>query len=404
MKLSIIIVNYNVRYFLEQCLYSVLPAVASIESEILVVDNDSTDGSLEYLQPLFPHVTFISNKKNLGFGKANNLALERAAGEYVLFLNPDTLVPEDCFTKCLSFFDEHPKAGAIGIRMLDGSGRFLPESKRSFPATSTAFYKLTGLSALFPGSRVFNKYSLGYLDDKENHPVDVLAGAFMMIRKQLLDTTGGFDEQFFMYGEDIDLSYRLKQAGYENWYFANACIIHFKGESSKKSTLKYVQMFYSAMIIFVQKHYKGKGASVLKFFMVTGIKAKAVLQFTKTFLKRRTSSLQKKEWKILIAGSKNEYDECYNIYHHAALEKHISGRFDSRLNDTADLLQLKDHCNKNNINTIVFCRGSLQYSSIISAVEILGPGYSYRFHTAGSRSIVGSDSKTDTGETLPGDK
>jgi GT2 family glycosyltransferase len=216
LELSIIIVNYNVKFFLEQCLHTVLKAVSKIEAEIWVVDNNSSDGSLSYLKPRFPSIHFIENQKNVGFGAANNQALSLCSGEYILFLNPDTLLPEDCLIKCLQFIRTLPKAGALGIRMLDGSGHFLPESKRAFPSPITAFCKLVGLSALFPQSAFFNHYSLGNLSEHENHQVDVLAGAFMLVKKSVLEKAGAFDQRFFMYGEDIDLSYQIQQAGFFN--------------------------------------------------------------------------------------------------------------------------------------------------------------------------------------------
>lgn len=271
MDLSVIIVNYNIKYFLEQCLHSVMNASAVLKAEVLVVDNASSDKSVEYLQKVFPSVQFIASDKNLGFGKASNLAYQKSKGRYILFLNPDTLVAEDCFAKCMAFMDVHCRAGALGIRMIDGSGKFLPESKRSFPSASTAFFKLVGLSALFPKSKFFNKYALGYLDEHRNHIVDVLAGAFMMVRKEVLDKIGAFDEAFFMYGEDIDLSYRIQKAGYENWYFAGSSIIHFKGESTKKGSLNYVKMFYHAMSVFVKKHYHGSRAKIFVFFIQAAI-------------------------------------------------------------------------------------------------------------------------------------
>jgi GT2 family glycosyltransferase len=284
MVLSVIIVNYNVKYFLEQCLHSVMKATAALPAEVVVVDNASTDNSVEYLKPMFPSVQFIASEKNLGFGKANNRALERCTGKYILFLNPDTLVAEDCFDKCVAFMDAQTKACALGIRMVDGSGEFLPESKRSFPSASTAFFKLIGLSSLFPKSKFFNKYSLGYLNEHQNHVVDVLAGAFMMVRKDVLDKIGAFDEAFFMYGEDIDLSYRIQKAGFENWYFADSSIIHFKGESTKKGSLNYVKMFYHAMSVFVKKHYHGSRARMFVFFIQSAIWIRAFFSWLGSFL------------------------------------------------------------------------------------------------------------------------
>ncbi|MGZ3939754.1 MAG: glycosyltransferase family 2 protein, partial [Flavisolibacter sp.] len=277
MRLSVIIVNYNVKYFLEQCLLSVQKSAAGLEVQVMVVDNQSKDGSLEYLQPKFPGVHFIDNERNAGFAKACNRGLKCAKGELVLFLNPDTIVPEDCFTKCLSFFDTHPDCGALGIKMIDGSGKFLKESKRSFPSPLTSLYKLSGLSLLFPKSRVFGRYHLGHLDKNFNHEVDVLAGAFMMVRKSLLEKVGGFDEDFFMYGEDVDLSYRIQEAGFKNYYLSETAIIHFKGESTRRGSLNYVKMFYNAMSVFVRKHYGRTRAGVFNFLIHLAIWARAAV-------------------------------------------------------------------------------------------------------------------------------
>ncbi|HTH30189.1 MAG TPA: glycosyltransferase, partial [Lacibacter sp.] len=291
MQLTVIIVNYNVKYFLEQCLLSVQKAIEGIEAEVFVVDNASTDGSREYLEPKFTNIHFTWNTENIGFGKACNQALKQSSGDFVLFLNPDTVVPEDCFTACFNFFLQRPDAGAIGIRMLDGSGKFLPESKRSFPSPITSFYKLSGLSAIFPGSKTFGRYHLGYLDQHKNHEVDVLAGAFMMIRRDVITQTGGFDESFFMYGEDVDLSYRIQKTTcsatgvkYKNYYFSDRSILHFKGESTKKSSVNYVRMFYDAMSLFVQKHYSSSRAGVFSSLINAAIWMRAFVSLMKRFI------------------------------------------------------------------------------------------------------------------------
>ena len=261
-----------------------MKAIQNIESEVFVVDNNSSDGSKDFFKNRFNGVKFIWNKENIGFSKANNRAVKHAAGKYILFLNPDTLVPEDCFEKCISFFETHPEAGALGIKMLDGSGNFLKESKRSFPSPLTSFYKLSGLAKLFPYSKIFSKYYLGNIDEKQNHEVDVLAGAFMMIPKKIIDSIGSFDEDFFMYGEDIDLSYRIREAGYKNLYFADSSIIHFKGESTKRGGLNYVKLFYKAMSIFARKHY-GNRAVVFNLLIQIGILLRAFLSVVKRFIK-----------------------------------------------------------------------------------------------------------------------
>ncbi len=286
MDLSVIIVNYNVKYFLEQCLFSVQQASERLVVETIVIDNRSTDNSLSYLQPKFPSVLFISNEENRGFAQASNQGLKHASGKYILFLNPDTILPEDSLRKSIEYLENTPGSGALGIKMIDGSGNFLRESKRSFPSPMTSFYKLTGLASIFPRSKVFARYHLGNLDENKSHVVDVLAGAFMLIRKDVLDQTGSFDETFFMYGEDVDLSYRIQKAGFTNHYFAGSSIIHFKGESTKRGSMNYVRMFYNAMSIFVRKHYGGKKAGLFHFFIHLAIWARAALSATGTFIRK----------------------------------------------------------------------------------------------------------------------
>ncbi|HQV55153.1 MAG TPA: glycosyltransferase [Chitinophagaceae bacterium] len=286
MELSVIIVNYNVKLFLEQCLCSVQKAMAVIDAEVIVVDNNSSDNSIEYLTAKFPAVKYITNKENTGFAKACNQGLQQAKGSYILFLNPDTIIPEDCFTKCVSFFEANKDAGAIGIKMLDGSGKFLKESKRSFPSPSTSLYKLFGLAKLFPRSKIFSRYHLGHLNENVNNEVDVLAGAFMMIKREVLDKVGGFDETFFMYGEDVDLSYRIQKAGFKNHYFAESSIIHFKGESTRKGSMNYVRMFYNAMSIFVRKHYGGSKAGIFSFLIHVAIWFRAALSTIGSFIRK----------------------------------------------------------------------------------------------------------------------
>jgi len=258
LKLSVVIVNYNVKHFLEQCLNSVVKALEGLEGEIIVVDNNSVDGSIKLLKEKFKDIQLIANKKNTGFAVANNQAIKIAKGEYVLLLNPDTIVQEDTFSKCLEFMDETSNAGALGVKMYDGKGLFLPESKRGLPTPSVAFYKIFGLSTIFPKSKIFGKYHLGYLSENDIHEVDVLSGAFMLLRKKAIDKVGLLDESFFMYGEDIDLSYRIINGGYKNYYFPKTNIIHYKGESTKKSSINYVFIFYKAMIIFAEKHFSKK--------------------------------------------------------------------------------------------------------------------------------------------------
>lgn len=285
LTISIIIVNYNVKFFLEQCLYSIEKATAGMEVEVIVVDNSSTDGSEAYLGAKFPSIKYVFNSTNIGFGKACNQGLGLSRGEYVLFLNPDTLLAEDSLQTCIEFFASHKDAGALGVRMVDGTGAFLKESKRSFPSPMTSLYKLFGLSLIFPHSKTFGRYHLGHLSEEENHEVDVLAGAFMMIPKKVLNEVGAFDEAFFMYGEDVDLSYRIQAAGYKNYYLADTTIIHFKGESTKRGSLNYVRLFYSAMNIFVRKHYGGASATIFRLSIQFAIGVRAAMAAAVKFIR-----------------------------------------------------------------------------------------------------------------------
>lgn len=256
-----------------------------MEGEIIVIDNNSIDGSNAFFQNKFEEVKFIWNGANVGFAKANNQAIEMASGEYVLFLNPDTIIAEDCLEKVIAFISSQKNNCASGIKMIDGSGKFLKESKRAFPDPMTSLYKISGLAKLFPHSKTFAKYHLGNLDKNENHEVDVLAGAFMMIPKNILSEVKGFDEDFFMYGEDVDLSYRIQKAGFKNFYFSESSIIHFKGESTKKGSINYVKMFYKAMSIFVKKHYGGSKAGLFHLLIQSAILLRAVLASVARFLK-----------------------------------------------------------------------------------------------------------------------
>ncbi len=286
MKLSVIIVNYNVKYFLEQCLLSVYRSMQGIDGEVLVVDNHSVDGSADMIREKFPSVILVENKTNAGFSYANNQAIRISTGTYTLLLNPDTLVEENTFARVLAFMDRHPDAGGLGVKMIDGKGNFLPESKRGLPVPSVAFYKISGLSALFPRSRIFGKYHLGYLDPDQTHEVDILSGAFMLLRREVLDKTGLLDETFFMYGEDIDLSYRITRAGFKNYYFPETRIIHYKGESTKKSSVNYVLVFYRAMKIFADKHFSKSNARMFSVLISAAIYLRAGTAILARLLKR----------------------------------------------------------------------------------------------------------------------
>ncbi|MHB8261233.1 MAG: glycosyltransferase [Bacteroidia bacterium] len=286
MKLSIVIVNYNVKHFIEQCLHSVFSALKGIDAQVFVVDNNSVDGSVALIKEKFPQVILIENKVNTGFAKANNQAIRLGKGQYVLLLNPDTVVQEDTFIKTLAFMDAHPDAGGLGVKMVDGKGNFLPESKRGLPTPEVAFYKIFGLAKFFPASKRFGRYHLTYLDKNKTHSIDILSGAFMLLRAETLSKCGLLDEDYFMYGEDIDLSYRILLSGYKNYYYPETTIIHYKGESTKKSSVNYVLVFYRAMAIFARKHFSQNRAKTFSILIHVAIYLRAAASITWRMAKR----------------------------------------------------------------------------------------------------------------------
>ncbi len=255
MKISVVIVNYNVKYYLAQCLFSLRRALHGIDAEVIVVDNDSKDNSVPYLKQVHPWVKYVEAGCNLGFSKANNLAIQKSSGEYVLLLNPDTVVGEHVISDALRFMDAHPKAGGVGVRMLNSDSSDAMESRRGIPTPSTAFWKMTGLCRRYPASHRFARYYMSWLSWDCPAQIEIMSGAFCLMRKQTLDDVGLLDEDFFMYGEDIDLSYRILQGGWENWYLPLR-ILHYKGESTQKTSFRYVTVFYKAMLIFVRKHFR----------------------------------------------------------------------------------------------------------------------------------------------------
>lgn len=272
---------------MERCLLSVRNNSTGLNVEVFVVDNASTDGSVEYLQPLFPEVNFIRNQINSGFAKGNNQVLHLCRGEFILFLNPDTVLSEDSLQKCVSFMEVHTDAGALGVRMVDQQGVFLKESKRGLPTPAASFWKLTGLIKFFPRSPIFSSYYAGHLAENKTHRVEVLSGAFMLVRKKVIDQVGGFDERFFMYAEDIDLSYRILKAGYHNYYFPEVTITHIKGASTKKD-LKYVRLFYKAMSQYVRKHH---GNGLFAWFLDGAIVVRGGVAALFQLLTRRKNSI-----------------------------------------------------------------------------------------------------------------
>jgi N-acetylglucosaminyl-diphospho-decaprenol L-rhamnosyltransferase len=399
MILSVIIVNYRVRYFLELCLHSVEKALRGLDAEILVVDNHSADGSMEFLRPLFPRVKFIVNTENRGFARANNQALEQARGEYILFLNPDTILPEDIVPRCLSFLRSTPRIGGLGLRMIDGSGRFLKESRRGFPSPWVAFCKLSGLTALFPHSRLFSTYYLGYLPADSHHPSPVLSGACLWVSRAILDETGSFDEDFFMYAEDIDLSYRLEKAGYVNYYFADATIVHFKGESTQKDT-RYTRQFYKAMSQFRRKHFNGGlprlfgGALEAAIWLRAGLGAIGRMggRTPRGAAGRAVAiSAPRRTW---LTGDPAEVERLQSLLTHAG-ERTPEGTPETPERTLAPDGQQAEE--------IIFCEGDgFSFSECIAALEaaaLYRKGQCAKFHAAGSASAVGSARRDGQGET-----
>ena len=276
MLLSIVIVNYNVKYFLEQCLSSVYNSTGDFELEVFVVDNASVDDSVEMVREKFPQVKVIANEDNVGFARANNQALKEAKGDYLLLLNPDTLVEPNTFEQCINFMQAHPDCGGLGVKMINGEGKFLKESKRGFPTPATSFYKISGLIRLFPHNKKIAAYYMGHLPEDETNEIEILPGAYIMLSRVAFEKVGYLDEDYFMYGEDIDFSWRIRLAGFKNYYLPSARIIHYKGESTKKGSMNYVYTFYNAMAIFARKYFSGKNARIYNITLQLAIWLRAV--------------------------------------------------------------------------------------------------------------------------------
>ena len=403
MLLSVIIVNYRVPYFLEHCLHSVRKAIAGLDAEIIVVDNHSADGGLDFLRPLFPEVNWIVNAENEGFSRANNQGLGHATGDYLLFLNPDTIVPEDFARKCLGFIqsitsnpgpsnpnlsDPGPSnssvcpPGALGVRMIDGSGKFLRESRRGFPTPWVAFCKLAGLTALFPHSRRFARYYLGHLPADRIHPAPVLSGACFWVSRSALDKTGPFDETFFMYAEDIDLSYRLESAGYANYYFPDVTIIHFKGESTPKD-FRHIRRFYKAMIQFRRKHFRLSAFS--RAMIGTGIWLRGALSaaLSAVAISIPRSSRSRRTW---LMG-----DPAGIARLRAVLAASGKGPAAARERTAAP--------DEHHTDEIIFCIGNeFTFKSAIEALERKDPAVNAAFYAAGCHAVISSSRRDGNGE------
>lgn len=413
LKLSVIIVNYNVKYYLDQCIRSVLRAFEVMKkasssdssvneevAEIIVVDNHSADGSVDYLekrypQMLYPMVRFVRSAHNLGFARANNIAIRQSRGEYVLLLNPDTIVGEDALKASVDFMDAHEDAGAVGVRMLGAQGRRAMESRRGLPTPMVSFFKMLGFCNRWPHHRLFGKYYMGYLPWDEPCQIEVVSGAYCMLRRKALDEVGLLDEDFFMYGEDIDLSYRVLKGGYHNYYLP-VDILHYKGESTQKSSFRYVHVFYEAMLIFFRKHYSGM-TFLLSLPIKTAIYAKALMALVGMLSERMRKSLgffapsAEGAQHYVVVGSQEMQDACRDIarrlgldaeFHDSEVQEDKSEATWSEKNDNvlvldadsmsyADMLKRMRRLSDMNVN-VTLGTYSKEIGKIITDREILG--------------------------------
>lgn len=402
LKLSVIIVNYNVKYYLDQCIRSVLRAFVLMHTpaEIIVVDNHSADGSVDYLekrypQMLYPMVRFVRSAHNLGFARANNIAIRQSRGEYVLLLNPDTIVGEDALKASVDFMDAHENAGAVGVRMLGAQGRRAMESRRGLPTPMVSFFKMLGFCNRWPHHRLFGKYYMGYLPWDEPCQIEVVSGAYCMLRRKALDEVGLLDEDFFMYGEDIDLSYRVLKGGYHNYYLP-VDILHYKGESTQKSSFRYVHVFYEAMLIFFRKHYSGM-TFLLSLPIKTAIYAKALMALVGMLSERMRKSLgffapsAEGAQHYVFVGSLEMQDACRDIarrlgldaeFHDSEVQEDKSEAIWSEKNDNvlvldadsmsyADMLKRMNRLSDMNVN-VTLGTYSKEIGKIITDREILG--------------------------------
>ena len=377
MELSVVIVNYNVQYFLEQCILSVQSASQNLKVEIIVVDNNSTDDSCKLLLEKYPDIILLQNKENVGFSKANNQGVEVAKGEYVLILNPDTVVAEDTFTQILAYAKSKQNLGVLGVKLIDGSGSFLPESKRGIPTPKVSFNKLFGISSKRTG-----KYYATHLGENETGIVDILVGAFMLLKRSVYNEVNGFDEAYFMYGEDIDLSYKILNKGYQNYYFAKTQVIHYKGESTEKD-VKHLKYFHKAMKIFYKKHFKLN--RVYDFIMSFGIEFWFLLKYYR-FLQPRIIS--KPTFNVLYLGEEELTKKYLNKKYLLVNENLID-----------DYSKIKTLIKKDVIDTVVFDNATISNKKIIEHFqELKREGVAFKIHPRKTNFLVGSINSLSQGQ------
>ena len=371
MKLSVVILNYNVCYFLKQCIISVERALGNMDAEIIVIDNASVDGSCQMVKDTFPGVKLIENKENVGFSKANNQAVAVAQGEYLCILNPDTAVAEDTFLKCFKLAEQQPKLGALGVRLLDGTGNYLPESKRNIPTPRASMLKMMGFT---------KKYYASHISEAERGEVAVLVGAFMFLKRSVYNEVAGFDEDYFMYGEDIDLSYKILQAGYTNFYLGSAEVLHYKGESTEKDAA-YLERFYGAMQIFYRKHFKSN--------VLTDISVKQGVQLAKLL---KTKNVQNIKTKIAEPGNALVITDNFSLLQQLseAVPIPLKSASKSILQD-GDLRE----------TLLIFDAEYMSYAQIFNVMrQYKNRGNQFRIRPPGCRFIIGSDLSDDKGGVL----
>ena len=377
MQLSVIILNYNVRYFLEQCVLSVENAIKNLDAEIIVIDNNSSDDSCTMMKQRFPNVKLIENKENLGFPKGNNIGVVQAKGEYLCILNPDTVVAEDTFTKVLAFAKKQSDLGIVGVKLIDGTGDFLPESKRGIPTPWVAFTKITGVYKIFPKSRIFGKFYAQHLSENETGKVDILVGAFMVMKRDLYNEIGGFDENCFMYSDDIDLSYSVLKKGKSNYYFHEASVIHYKGESTVKDGT-YMKRFQEAMNFFYKKHFKV--SFFFSVFMKIGI---LFFSFVKMFQGTPKQKINPENY-ILVSQDELLREELQN-----------------KLRNPIQLQKASQLVFENENSEIIFDQNHTSFKAIIAAFETnKNKGFSFKILPKSSRFLIGSNSSFDRGEVI----
>lgn len=375
MQLSVIILNYNVRYFLELCVLSVQNAIQNLDAEIIVIDNNSQDDSCAMMKRRFPNVKLIENYENSGFPKGNNIGVSKAQGEYICILNPDTVVAEDTFTKVLAFVKKQKDLGIVGVKLIDGTGNFLPESKRGIPTPFVAFTKITGLYKIFP--KTFGKYYAQHLSENETGKVDILVGAFMLMKRDLYNEIGGFDENCFMYSDDIDLSYMALKKGKSNYYFHETSVIHYKGESTIKDGT-YMKRFQEAMNFFYKKHFRV--SFLFSVFMKTGIVFFSMVKMLQGKSKPKSSP----EKYILVSE-----DEV------------LREKLEKKWRTIVERQEITKSFAKNTNTEIVFDQNQLDFKAIIQTFETnKNKNFTFKIIPQSSDFVIGSNSSFDRGEVV----